>query len=181
MILTSTIDRLCSLSSQHIDFIDRPMIEFIRRNNHRSLLNGIEIGVRKGMNAKYMLKVLKKLKTLYLIDPYIGSGTLKDKEYAIDNLKKYSDRIHWIFCASEQAVNLIPEHLDFVYIDGNHDYDFVLKDIMLYYPKIRTGGILGGHDYSIVHTDVVRAVDYFVSNNDLKLFCKRNDWWMVKK
>ena len=39
------------------------------------------------------------------------------------------------------------ESLDFVYIDANHAYDWVVQDIELWYPKVKKGGILWGHDY----------------------------------
>jgi hypothetical protein len=39
------------------------------------------------------------------------------------------------------------ESLDFVYIDANHKYDAVKKDLELWYPKVRKGGVFAGHDY----------------------------------
>jgi lipopolysaccharide biosynthesis glycosyltransferase len=43
--------------------------------------------------------------------------------------------------------NFEDSSLDFVYIDARHDYDSVLKDIKLWYHKVRKGGIIAGHDY----------------------------------
>ena len=37
--------------------------------------------------------------------------------------------------------------LDFVHIDGDHSYDFVMQDIILWGRKVRIGGIISGHDY----------------------------------
>jgi len=37
--------------------------------------------------------------------------------------------------------------LDFVYVDGCHQYESVLQDMSIWWPKIRPGGILAGHDY----------------------------------
>ena len=37
--------------------------------------------------------------------------------------------------------------IDFVYVDARHDYKGVLEDLRLYWPKVRQGGILAGHDY----------------------------------
>ena len=39
------------------------------------------------------------------------------------------------------------ESLDFIYIDANHAYDFVVEDINLWFPKLKKGGIFSGHDY----------------------------------
>jgi predicted O-methyltransferase YrrM len=39
------------------------------------------------------------------------------------------------------------ESLDFIYIDGNHKLQYAVQDIMEWYPKIRKGGVMSGHDY----------------------------------
>jgi predicted O-methyltransferase YrrM len=49
------------------------------------------------------------------------------------------------------ASNYQDDSLDFVFIDAGHDYDSVTKDITNWYPKIKNGGIIAGHDY---HYDV---------------------------
>jgi predicted O-methyltransferase YrrM len=51
--------------------------------------------------------------------------------------------------------------LDFVFIDANHDFEFVKQDIESWLPKIKPGGYIGGHDYSESdgHKGVVKAVD----------------------
>ncbi|KAH3766052.1 WD repeat domain 60 [Pelomyxa schiedti] len=49
---------------------------------------------------------------------------------------------------SEQAAKLIPDDsLSFVYIDARHDYSSVLQDLSLWYPKLKRGGVLAGHDF----------------------------------
>ncbi|MBT5491708.1 class I SAM-dependent methyltransferase, partial [bacterium] len=37
--------------------------------------------------------------------------------------------------------------LDFIYIDANHTYESAKEDIQLWYPKIKVGGMISGHDY----------------------------------
>ena len=37
--------------------------------------------------------------------------------------------------------------LDFIYIDADHSYEGCLQDLQLWYPKVRTGGIISGHDW----------------------------------
>ncbi|MDP3697256.1 MAG: class I SAM-dependent methyltransferase, partial [Candidatus Taylorbacteria bacterium] len=53
----------------------------------------------------------------------------------------------------------IKEELDFVYIDGNHSYDYVKKDLELYWDKVKKGGALTGDDFNI--KDIARAVFEF--------------------
>jgi len=54
------------------------------------------------------------------------------------------------------------ESLDFVFIDANHIYRAVMDDIMLWFPKVKKGGHIAGHDYGAIWPGVVEAVnDYF--------------------
>jgi len=94
-------------------------------------------------------------------------------------LYKYKDKIVFIKKLSEDAVNDVPE-LDFCYIDANHSYDYVKKDIELYYPKIKQGGFIGGHDFHISALGVVRAVLEFVDKEGLELEGYPRDWWVKK-
>jgi hypothetical protein len=67
---------------------------------------------------------------------------------AIKNIKGYEDRAIMIRASSEISSNMFLDNsLDFVYIDANHAYDFVKEDIELWYPKVKKGGYLCGHDY----------------------------------
>jgi hypothetical protein len=47
-----------------------------------------------------------------------------------------------------EAAKLVPDDsLDFIYIDARHDYCGVREDLREWWPKLRMGGILAGHDY----------------------------------
>lgn len=49
---------------------------------------------------------------------------------------------------TSEAAELIPDgSLDFVYVDARHDYCGCLKDLETYWPKLRPGGLMAGHDY----------------------------------
>jgi len=49
---------------------------------------------------------------------------------------------------SVTGADSVPDNsLDFCFIDANHEYEFVLGDLKAWYPKVRVGGILSGHDY----------------------------------
>lgn len=58
---------------------------------------------------------------------------------------------------------------DYVYIDSDHRYEQTVRDIAQWWPKVKKGGILAGHDYSDIEAyGVVAAVDEFVEANDIK-------------
>ncbi len=162
----------------------REAIKFIKE---KTGLVGVEIGVYKGENTKEILENLP-IKKLYLVDPYEvyedypeQPVQLKQAEsMATEKLSKYKDKIHFIKLKSSDAIHLIPDNLDFVYIDGNHKYEYVKQDIENYYPKLKIGGILAGHDYKAVELGVDKAVEEFVKKKALKINNKKADWWVVK-
>lgn len=46
-------------------------------------------------------------------------------------------------------VSSVPDQsLDFIYIDGDHSYEAVKKDIVAWIPKVKIGGVISGHDFS---------------------------------
>ena len=166
----------------------RPMDRFIKDTLGKNLI-GCEIGVYRGEHTKVMLHNLP-IKKLYCIDPYIGytdgSGikTNNVKEIAKQNLKDFSNKIVFIYKKSEECYNLFKDgSLDFVYIDGNHSYENVKQDIELYFPKIRKGCIIGGHDFSTKYFGVCKAVIEFAENNGFRVMGDKNnnDWWIKKQ
>ena len=40
-------------------------------------------------------------------------------------------------------------HFDFIYVDARHDYKGALVDMEAWWPKLKEGGIMAGHDYMI--------------------------------
>lgn len=47
----------------------------------------------------------------------------------------------------DAVVKFKDNSLDFVFIDAGHEYDAVKQDILAWYPKVKPGGVLAGHDY----------------------------------
>lgn len=119
---------------------------------------GVEVGSFKGEFAKELLE--RWGGTLYLVDIWKdvihGYDDFSNQlnydfnifEKTINNIDKFDERAVMIRTSSKNASKLFQnESLDFVYIDANHSYDSVKEDIELWLPKIKTGGILCGHDY----------------------------------
>jgi hypothetical protein len=165
-------------------------------------LIGAEIGVYRGQHAREMLELLN-IKTLILVDPWKDYKEYKDKplkeqvEGAYFDAKELLEKwdkvglIHWIKNFSVEASEEIPDNiLDFVYIDGSHQYEFVIKDIEAWFPKVKEGGFIGGHDYIKKFPGVIKAVDEFCEKNGIKFetrdgnkfpYYKDNaDWAFIK-
>ena len=152
-------------------------------------LIGAEIGVYKGHNAKDMLEKLD-IEKLYLIDVF--NKKYASKKTVDKHLSEYSGKLIWLIGRSEIVANDIEdESLDFGYVDGGHKKPQVLKDLQAYYPKIKPGGLICGHDYQEnIKLGVYAAVNEFF--NDKKIFfapCldsiksedrKHMDWWVWK-
>lgn len=89
---------------------------------------------------------------------------------------------------SDRAVKDFPDnYFDWIYIDGNHYYDFVKRDLELYFPKIKKGGYITGDDYFWSPSElkgkqpVKKAVDEFVrkySVGEIKLIGSQ---FLIKK
>jgi len=164
----------------------RPMMSFIQ-DLGRSELVGIEIGVQTGQNAYNILRTLP-IKQLYLIDPYtqyvehetfINIVPFVEKK-AHQRLKQFTGKTTWIKATSEKAAETLTGPFDFVYIDGNHDYEFVKRDIELYYPKVKEGGVIGGDDFNGGYLSLIKAVFDYCEENKVMLHTAKSDWFIVK-
>jgi len=56
--------------------------------------------------------------------------------------------------------------LDFVFVDAGHDYESVAEDIHYWLPKVKSGGMIAGHDYPDFK-GVVKAVDTLLPHREL--------------
>jgi Methyltransferase domain len=135
----------------------------------------VEIGVNRGETSQ-LLRHLFPHAALYLIDPwklsadYSLSGTpisRKNKHYenAYQNvLSLFEDdpKVTLLRMSSSEGIHHVPDELDLVFIDANHEYAQVRKDILAWLPKVRSGGLLAGHDYDQnipMFSGVKQAVD----------------------
>lgn len=128
-------------------------------NIQNKKLVGVEIGVLNGDHSK---KIYDFFKTkfdfnFYLVDPWKTSSSFNEYEEIflekcyLNVKKKFNDykKITILRQTSVEASNNFEnESLDFVYIDGNHNYDYVLKDLEIWFLKLKSHGVLFGDDYS---------------------------------
>uniref|UniRef100_A0A6M3J102 Putative methyltransferase n=1 Tax=viral metagenome TaxID=1070528 RepID=A0A6M3J102_9ZZZZ len=140
---------------------------------------GAELGVFKGRFAKFLCKENGNLK-LYAIDPWKVYAEYPDHENqdyldsvyaeARTRLKPYNCQI--VIDTSKNALKRFDDRvLDFVYIDANHQYEYVKEDIREWSKKVKHGGIISGHDYVNGHNGISfgirQAVDEWVRDNNI--------------
>lgn len=152
---------------------------------------GAEIGVLAGAYAVVLCETIPGLK-YYGIDPWYVNDHMSNHahrgkyEQAKKNLAPYDATL--ISKLSLEAVSDFADgFFDFVYIDGNHQFDYVVNDIIEWTKKVKKGGIVSGHDYAIANTcGVVPAVNGYVQAHSLRLNLttdpsESTTWWFVKK
>jgi predicted O-methyltransferase YrrM len=114
---------------------------------------GAEIGVRQGLHAETLCQANPNLK-LYCIDLWKAyDGYAEHSREQEQFYKEAKERLAPYSCIfmrafSMDAVKVFEnESLDFVYIDGGHDFKNVANDVVEWEKKVRKGGIVYGHDY----------------------------------
>lgn len=134
---------------------------FISEKKFKTL---VEVGVWKGHSISYLARKMKENNTncrIYAVDlwentyKWEGNDYLRNQLPIIydiynENLKinGVRDLITDIKEISWNAASHFEDgSVDFVFIDADHEYDSVCKDIKAWMPKIRKGGIISGHDY----------------------------------
>lgn len=191
------IEAINALSDLKHRIFPRPF-ERLSKLRGRTKLVGAEIGVCGGEHAVSLLKT-HDIEKLYLIDPYSMYEEYEEghKHYGDDQrrlcdtevaakklLGDYKTKIVWVKELSSNATKFIVDELDFVYIDGNHAEHFVMDDIQNYYPLVKSGGVIGGHDFyngfQAEHDGVVNAVMEWAFKNEKKLKVELPDWWIEK-
>jgi len=151
---------------------------------------GVEVGVQRGLYSEVIARENPQMK-VYGIDPWVPFTTCAadpernktesrasqgkcDQFYheTIERMRKYPNYEIIKGFSISSSEKFEDGSLDFVYIDANHDYPFVMDDIVTWSKKIRKGGILAGHDYFILSDKrallgVKQAVDTYVTENNI--------------
>ncbi len=169
---------------EHTEF-PRPSTSLIHSIYGEKPLVGVEIGTGFGKNALSLLKDLC-IDRLYCVDPFIpyfdGNGEHKTDYYSrakfTQKLLAEHDNVTFVRKCSSDAWKELPKDLDFVYIDGNHNYEYVLADLHNYYPLVREKGVIAGHDIDWI--SVLKAVEDFSKVNKVTPIIRTPDWIILK-
>jgi methyltransferase family protein len=163
-----------------------------------------EIGVYKGEFSELILA--RKPKKLHAIDPwkfepdpaYESSwygGSAGQSQANMDTiyesvLRRFraavkSGTVEVHRCTSVDAAGNFPDnYFDWIYIDGNHQYEFVKQDLGVYLPKVKTNGLVAGDDYGVSgwwQDGVTKAVDEAVASGRLEKLLIENHQYLLRK
>lgn len=166
---------------------------------HLGYKRGAEIGVWEGRFSEQLCLANPGVR-LICVDPWKAYDDYGDPKNVQDRLdaahRSARIRLQRFGCdirqmTSTEAAGTVPDgSLDFVYLDGNHGKHYVLADLAAWVPKVRSGGIVSGHDFEVgkkrhAHLQVRQAVEeyaaihkvapiYIVSNDKVPSF-----FWVV--
>jgi hypothetical protein len=136
----------------------------------------LEVGSYLG-ESTYLFACSEKFTSIHCLDPWESDYDENDQSSKSDmskiesqfdkfknscdglitKVKDYSDNVDQLY---------EDEFFDFIYIDANHTYESVKKDIISCLPKLKKGRFIAGHDYSESWPEVKKAVDEIFSKPD---------------
>lgn len=151
---------------------------------------GAEIGVEKAKFSEFLCVQMPEA-TIYCIDVwkrYDGDhGYKHQKNYLIakERLSKCPNAILVKDLSTNIARQMPKNSLDFVYIDANHDFDFVMEDIISWSRVVKPGGYICGHDYMEYKSiKVIEAVNAYIENHSVRTLYvtdeKKPSWYFIK-
>jgi len=161
---------------------------------------GAEVGVWKGELSRDLLRSFPGL-FLHMIDLWETTEdniSMHDKDRAegimqdaMDAANKNTEDDSWrrnLVKGLSTDVALVYPNLvfDFIFVDADHFYENVRKDINAWWPKIQEGGVMAGHDYNGMGDKrkgwgVKRAVDEFFVALGLEVHVEPGLVWWVQK
>jgi len=158
-----------------------------------------EVGVFASQNFKRFLKSNAKL--VVGVDAWIADGNPGHNdssftqevldaqcEYFKSLMLKYPNVVLYRQWTHEAAKNFPDNYFDLIYIDADHSYEGVKKDLEAWWPKVKPGRFFTGDDYSHQHApvnglkfEVIRAVDEFAAKVGLPVHRLSQNGWCILK
>eukprot|EP00927_Polykrikos_kofoidii_P072339 TRINITY_DN68474_c0_g1_i1.p1 TRINITY_DN68474_c0_g1~~TRINITY_DN68474_c0_g1_i1.p1 ORF type:complete len:477 (+),score=61.08 TRINITY_DN68474_c0_g1_i1:52-1482(+) len=134
-----------------------------------------EIGVEKGMTVTYLMRSVPSISEYVLVDPWHLPGKSSASNAVLEgyfhNLQAWASEEPEFQRGGRPSVRIVrltsqdaAEHFDdgmfdLVFIDGEHGFDAVRQDIRIWKRLVRpNGGVLAGHDFSLLHPAAALAV-----------------------
>jgi hypothetical protein len=137
----------------------------------------IEIGSWKGCSSYFLAHIMNHFKycKLYCIDTWKGNeDTWQKEEIAQHDIKEIFDLNtaefnHIIVPLRENSnaahIEFKDESIDFMFMDGDHTHNGLYSDLTNYYPKLKTGGVICGHDSNIRYENLSRKFRIIINRH----------------
>lgn len=155
----------------------------------------VELGAYKGKSTSFIVtEMMNRDRNIKFItvDTFLGdSGSIDIKEVEAykqvniskmyeefkENTKHLEDNFTIMVNYSYEAAEyFLDNSIDTIFIDAGHSYEAVLADLKAWYPKMKEGSIMSGHDYN-AWQGVKKAVLEFFGKDPDKV---ENDCWFIK-
>lgn len=111
----------------------------------------IELGCLYGKSSSVIYYSKSPSVRFFTSDIFIGTERWpaeKQYEKLIHNMCQFKFYPQLLFGTSSQVVKLFEDRsVDLVFIDANHEFEFVRNDIAAFMPKMKAGGVISGHDW----------------------------------
>jgi len=169
------------------------------------IVNGVELGMYKGINASHLLKLLPNLHLTAVdlwrnVEQATGDNSLywgyspdeweQTYKQASGKVEFARDRCNILrMPTAEAATSFDDNSLDFVFVDADHTYAGCIADCRAWYSKIKHGGWLCGHDYGDKghgkerwnKPEVKQAVDEFAAEIGAFVDTDCDGTWFIRK
>jgi len=148
-----------------MDHFDALTTELKQKHGPDDIFCGAEVGVYRGHLSRHLLTYFASLRPLYLVDKWqlvdpnseygkcsacamqTAHGVRQTKSCALSNIAFAKDRTIILQGDSvNMASNIDRDSLDFVFLDADHTYDGLSRDLIAWAPKVKPYGLLCGHD-----------------------------------
>lgn len=152
----------------------------------------VEVGSFLGRSAAAFLSRAPHL-DLLCIDTFDGTGTVREAEMRAlgpqINLARMEEEVARVIgrgsvypvisSSIEAALRIEDEDVDYFFLDADHSYHAVTLDLRAWWPKLKPGAVMYGHDYHHTWPTVVKAVDDFFQGRKVERWA--DSIWGVRK
>lgn len=163
------------LETPRMYYADHPFVNSIRGLNMliedhvKEDFKIAEVGSFSGVSSETLAQKCKELHCIDAWSPYweINNGdVMKIAEANFDKMAENYQNIKKVKLNSSDAAQQYPDHFfDLIYIDAAHDYANAKRDITVWLPKLKKGGVMAGHDYRYdTNIQVYEVVEEFFGN-----------------
>jgi hypothetical protein len=145
----------------------------------------VEIGSFLGRSSAFLVvESINKNKDFHIdiLDLYEGIHSMgingeDAKDVFLNNMKPVENYFNFMRKDSiEASKEYEDQSMDFVFLDGNRTYEYILEEIGAWLPKVKPGGFIGGDDFGAKWSGVSDAVHYYWIDSELEFFTADLVW-----